>query len=406
MELMPGYKYTDVGRIPESWDVISAGEACVKIQDGTHFSPRPGGNQYLYITSKNIRFGHLDVSSASRIDEAQHRSIFKRCDVRKGDLLLTKDGANTGNAALNSLDEQFSLLSSVAFLRFDEKKHSAAYFLQQILTPDGQRRMQDVMAGNAITRLTLDKIKRLRFPIPPTKAEQVAISKALSDLDDLLESLEQLIAKKRHIKQGAMQELLRPKDEWIRKNLGELASIQRGASPRPIESPIWFDENSSIGWVRISDVTGSGMFLRETTQRLSSLGVKNSRPVNRGSLIMSICATVGRPIITEIESCIHDGFVVFDSLRLNKYFLYYLLKSIESDWARHGQTGSQMNLNTAMINRTEVATPKTERQQEEITEVLFSMDAEIAALKAKLDKARQIKQGMMHNLLTGKIRLV
>jgi type I restriction enzyme, S subunit len=208
MDVMPGYKHTEVGAIPEDWGISTTGDACVKIQDGTHFSPRPGGNEFLYVTSKNIRFGYLDISSASRIDAEQHRSIYRRCDVKKGDLLLTKDGANTGNAALNALDEEFSLLSSVAFLRFDGRRHSSGYFLQQILAPAGQRRMQDAMAGNAITRLTLEKIKKLKFPVPPAKAEQEAIAEVLSDADALIGALDKLIAKKRDLKQAAMQQLL------------------------------------------------------------------------------------------------------------------------------------------------------------------------------------------------------
>lgn len=203
-----GYQKTEVGTIPQDWEVVSAGDACVKIQDGTHFSPNPGGNHYLYITSRNIRPGYLDLSGASRIDAAQHRSIYKRCDVKKGDLLLTKDGANTGNAALNPLDEEFSLLSSVAFLRFDQNRHSAAYFLQQILAPAGQRRLQDAMAGNAITRLTLEKIKKLRFAVPPTKAEQETIAESLSDMDAEIAALESKLAKARLIKQGMMHNLL------------------------------------------------------------------------------------------------------------------------------------------------------------------------------------------------------
>ncbi|MEI2781373.1 MAG: restriction endonuclease subunit S [Candidatus Competibacter sp.] len=407
-----GYKQTEVGVIPEDWGVVSALDACSKIQDGTHFSPQIGGSDYLYITSKNIRFGFLDISTAYRIDKAQHQVIYQRCDVKKGDLLLTKDGANTGNAALNKIDEEFSLLSSVAFLRFHQSKHCATYFLQQILTSQGQHQIQEAMAGNAITRLTLEKIKKLRFPIPPTLTEQQAIAEALSDADAFIESLEQLLAKKRHIKQGAMQELLTGKKrlpgffgEWEVKRLGELAKIQRGASPRPIDSPIWFDENSSVGWVRISDVTSSDMYLHETTQRLSPLGIQNSRLVSRDSLIMSICATVGRPIITEIDTCIHDGFVVFDNLRANKHFLYYILKFIESNWSRHGQTGSQMNLNTGLINRTKVSMPPTTEEKTAIAAILSDMDAEIAAMEAKLAKARQIKQGMMRELLTGRIRL-
>lgn len=121
---------------------------------------------------------------------------------------------------------------------------------------------------------------------------------------------------------------------------------------------------------------------------------------------MSICATVGRPIITMLDTCIHDGFVVFDSLRCDQYFLYYILTSIEGDWSRHGQTGSQMNLNTGLINRTEVSVPAMIEEQTAIAQILSDMDAEITELETKLAKARAVKQGMMQQLLTGKIRLV
>ena len=201
--MKPGYKQTEVGVIPEEWYSIPCADLCVKIQDGTHFSPRVRGHDYLYLTSKNIRFGFLDISIAEKIDAAQHEAIYKRCDVKRGDLLLTKDGANTGNAALNTLNEQFSLLSSVAFLRFDTKKHCPAYFLQQALSTQGQQRMKDAMSGNAITRLTLEKIRKLRFPVAPLP-EQRAIAAALSDVDALLGALDRLIAKKRDLKQAAM----------------------------------------------------------------------------------------------------------------------------------------------------------------------------------------------------------
>lgn len=268
-------------------------------------------------------------------------------------------------------------------------------------------------AKSGVPGVNRNDLHEIVVPFPPTKAEQEAIAGALADADALIESLEQLIAKKRQIKQGVMQELLTGKkrlpgfmDKWVIKSLGALASIQRGASPRPIDSPIWFDENSAVGWVRISDVTGSGMYLRETTQHLSPLGIQHSRPVRQGSLIMSICATVGRPIITEIDTCIHDGFVVFDDLQADKLFFYYTLKSIEDEWSRHGQTGSQMNLNTDLINRTKVSVPPTAEEQIEIALFLSDMDSETAAVEAKLAKVRKIKQGMMQDLLTGRIRLV
>jgi type I restriction enzyme, S subunit len=202
-----GYKATEVGVIPEEWAVMTCGELCAKVQDGTYFSPRLGGNDYLYVTSRNIGYGILDVSDAERIAEAQHRKIYSRCDVRKGDLLLTKDGANTGNAAINHLDEECSLLSSVAFLRFDFKSHDPRFYLQCILSTAGQKRIKELMSGNAITRLTLEKIRRFRLPAP-SLPEQHAIATILSDMDAEITALERRRDKTKAIKQGMMQALL------------------------------------------------------------------------------------------------------------------------------------------------------------------------------------------------------
>ena len=192
--------------------------------------------------------------------------------------------------------------------------------------------------------------------------------------------------------------------DWEVKRLGDIANIQRGASPRPIDSPVWFDHSSTVGWVRIADITNAGRFLNETTQRLSSLGVKESRPVAAGSLIMSICATVGRPIITNIDVCIHDGFVVFGKLETDQMFIYYVLKWIEPDWSKHGQTGSQMNLNTGLINDTKIKLPCLS-EQTVIATVLSDMDALLDSLDRLIAKKRDIKQAAMVELLTGKTRL-
>ena len=201
------FKQTEIGLLPEDWDVQFLRETCIKIQDGTHFSPSLGGNDYMYVTSKNIGRGIFDISNVDKIDCIQHRKIYNRCDVKKGDLLLTKDGVNTGNAALNFLDEEFSLLSSVAFLRFDSSKYEVSYFLQQILSSNGQRQIKELMAGNAITRLTLGKIRSLKFPIPFIE-EQQAIAKVLSDMDTEISALEQRRDKTKALKQAIMQELL------------------------------------------------------------------------------------------------------------------------------------------------------------------------------------------------------
>lgn len=193
-------------------------------------------------------------------------------------------------------------------------------------------------------------------------------------------------------------------EDWTAVRMGQLAHIVRGASPRPIDSPKWFDEQSTTGWLRIADVSATEKYLDTTSQSLSQAGISHSRLVNRGSLVMSICATVGKPIITRKDVCIHDGFVVFSNLTLDKEYLYYVLQDLENDWSRHGQTGSQMNLNTGLINSTPVPLPSP-TEQRAIASVLSDVDKLIGALDALIAKKRAIKQAAMQQLLTGKTRL-
>lgn len=193
-------------------------------------------------------------------------------------------------------------------------------------------------------------------------------------------------------------------EDWDAPFMGDLAQIQRGASPRPISSPIWFDNKSSVGWLRISDVSKSKKHLKETTQHLSEAGIANSRYVAEQNLVMSICATVGRPIITHKNLCIHDGFVVFDQIKADKEYMYYALSNIENDWAKCGQTGSQMNLNTGLINNTRIPLPQPE-EQKQIAAALSDVDGLIESLENLITKKRDMKTAAMQQLLTGKKRL-
>jgi len=196
-------------RFPEHekpWVTYRLGDVCSKIMDGTHFSPKSKDGERKYITSKNIKNEGLDLSDVQHISEEEHRVIFARTPVEVGDILLTKDGASTGNCCLNTLDEEFSLLSSVAALRTIDESFDNVFLLQNLQSAYGSRAIQNAIAGQAITRITLDKINnlRLKFPLLP---EQQKIAEFLSLLDMKIG----LLAKKRKLllkyKSGVMQQL-------------------------------------------------------------------------------------------------------------------------------------------------------------------------------------------------------
>ncbi len=192
---------------------------------------------------------------------------------------------------------------------------------------------------------------------------------------------------------------------WQRVRLGDVAEIKRGASPRPIENPKWFCANSNVGWVRISDISKNSRFLYKTAQKLSKKGIEKSRLVKQNSLIMSMCATIGKPIITKINTCIHDGFVVFENPKIDLNYLYYFLCYIEKEWLESGQQGSQVNLNVDLIKNKEVFYPKDLNEQIAIANILSGLDRYLCALRALILKKEGVKKALSFELLSQRKRL-
>ncbi len=188
--------------------------------------------------------------------------------------------------------------------------------------------------------------------------------------------------------------------EWLETTIGEIARIRRGASPRPIDSPLWFADEGP-GWVRITDVTRSNGRLRSTEQYVSRKGAMRSVAVYPGQVIMSICATIGEPVVLEMEACIHDGFVVFDRYEKNAFsrFLYHFLKFSTEKFRSAGQTGTQANLNTGIVRETKLFLPPL-REQYRIAEILDTIDEAIQKTEALIEKLKGMKQGLLHDLLT------
>lgn len=413
MELKAGYKNTEVGIIPEDWEVKTYDEIFDFLATATYARAELteiDDVRYIHYGDIHTKWNFfLDIEN-SNLPTVSQEQVKNYHLLKDGDVIMadaSEDYSGIGKSIeVKNLGSVKVISGLHTFLFRDKNEVFVNGFRGYIHFNKVVKTQFDRLAtGLKVYGVSKVNLKTVKIPVP-TKIEQIAIAAALSDADALICGLEKLIVKKRNIKQGAMQKLLQPKEGWKVKKLGEIATIVRGASPRPIDDPKWFDETSLIGWVRISDVTKSVKILTETTQKLSELGIQSSRYVEEGNLIMSICATVGRPILTRINVCIHDGFVVFKNPQVHKEYLYYFLSFIEKDWSKNGQTGSQMNLNTTLINTTEIPVPPTKEQQIEIATILSDMDTEITALETKLEKYKNIKLGIMQNLLTGRIRLL
>ena len=427
-----GYKQTEVGVIPDEWkvlplEVITQPDRPISygiVQTGPRVPNGVPCLRVVDIIEGQIKKGSL-ITTSEKIS-----SSYKRTQLRTGDLVMPLRGKIGEVAIVDSELVNANLTRGVALIAL-QSGYVEGYIKQAIRCDSSSNRLENMLNGSALKEISIATLRSFKIAIPPEN-EQQEISDALNGIDTLITSLEKLIAKKRAIKTATMQQLLTGKkrlpeferhpngelkgykqtelgeipEDWNISNLGTLAGITRGASPRPIDSPIWFDGNSDIGWVRISDVTKSSKYLTQTVQKLSQAGVRQSRFVEKHSLIMSICATVGRPILTKVDVCIHDGFVVFSNPTVNKDFLYYFFTFIEQDWSKHGQTGSQMNLNTGLINSTLMRVPSNMDEQASIANCIADIDTELLTIQTRLNKTQQLKQGMMQELLTGRTRLV
>ena len=191
-------EFHGLNRIPLSWRWSTIGLACLKVQDGTHFSPQNqlAHGAYRYITAKNVKPSGLDLSNVSYLAEDEHRTIYKRCDPKKGDVLLVKDGVNTGDAAVNTLDEEVSLLSSVCLLRPNPELLSSPFLRYFLLSPVGYRMLTGQMTGTAIKRIVLRRIKDSPVPIAPL-AEQKSI---VAEIDKQFSRLDEAVANLKRVK--------------------------------------------------------------------------------------------------------------------------------------------------------------------------------------------------------------
>ncbi|MFS1054438.1 restriction endonuclease subunit S [Enterococcus faecium] len=186
-------------------------------------------------------------------------------------------------------------------------------------------------------------------------------------------------------------------DEWEQRKLGELATIVRGASPRPIQDPKWFDTESDVGWLRIADVTEQDGRIYYLEQHISKLGQEKTRVLVEPHLLLSIAATVGKPVVNYVKTGVHDGFLIFLNAIFDREFMFQWLEMFRPKWQKYGQPGSQVNLNSELVRNQEILIPNNEEQQK-IGSFFKQLDDTIALHQRKLDLLKETKKGFLQKM--------
>lgn len=362
-QIPPGYKMTEVGVIPEEWEYQIVDRITTVVASGH--------------SHVNSEFGDYPVYGSTGIIG---RSTFS--DYSGKAVLIARVGANAGKIAV--VDGHYCVTDNTIIVK-SANSICMDFFWRQLEA----KRLNSLVFGSGQPLITGTQVKKLYIPIPPTLAEQEAIAAALSDADGLIEALEALIAKKRAIKQGAMQELLTGKrrlpgfeGKWEEKRLGEALTIMHGKSQHDVE-----DENG------IYPILASG----------GQIGTSNQFLFNKPSVLIGRKGTIDQPQYMDAPFWSVDTlFYSIINEPNNPKFIFYRFFLI--NWRLLNEGSGVPSLNARTIENIEISLPES-LEQAAIAAVLSDMDAEIEALEDKLAKARRVKVGMMQELLTGRIRL-
>ena len=267
--------------------------------------------------------------------------------------------------------------------------------------------LNKLIAGSTIVHLYQKDFKSFNFPLPPTKEEQTAIATALNDTDKLISQLEKLIAKKQLIKQGAADSLLSAKDGWFNKTLGEVAKFRRGSFPQPYGLDKWYDEINGLPFVQVYDVDDNKRLKPETKSHISKEAEPWSVFVEKGTIVLTIQGSIGRIAITQYDAYVDRTLLIFERFLepFNKYFFMMIVHRLFEKEKQKAPGGTIKTITKEALSSFEISYPKID-EQNQIAILLSDMDNELEMLETKLNKYKMLKQGMMQNLLTGKIRLV
>jgi type I restriction enzyme S subunit len=390
---LEGYKMTEAGVIPEDWEEVKLGEVSSYITKGS--TPTTYGFNWedsgvLFFKSDCVNNGRFNYGDYKFISIDAH-DLMARSKIYKKDLLITITGNLGKVCVVPDYIEEANINQHIAIIRVVNIQMDYRFIYHWL----NQQKIRDyynqIKTGLAYPQISLVQVRNTIIPKPPI-SEQKAIAEALSDTDNLILSLEKLIDKKKKIKQGAMQQLLTGKKqlpgfsgEWEVKKLGEIADVYQ---PKTISESDFTEDGYLV--YGANGIVGRYSFYNHEKWQVTI--------TCRGST----CGTVNK---TREKSWITGNAMVVNldnNNKVSKMFIYYFLRSY--DFKNYITGSGQPQIVRGPLLTLEIKLPTVE-EQKAIAQVLSDMDAEIEALEEKLEKVKTIKQGMMQELLTGRIRL-
>lgn len=425
--MVNGYKKTAIGAVPSEWDVLPFGKVFRTLSNNTL-----SRDQLNYDSGsiKDIHYGDIlilfpEVLDCSRDDipYVNNNASISGQPLQDGDIIIsdTAEDETVGKAVEVSNRANTNIVAGLHTIPCRVKNGKFAsgwlgYFINSHYYHD---QLIPYIHGTKVSSIARESLADTYIVVPPYD-EQKKVVAALADISRLISESEKLIAKYQAMKLGCLQHMFPRKGQtepdirlpgftgaWEQRKLGELVTIERGGSPRPIDAYIT-EAPDGLNWVKIGDAPEQGRYIMHTEEKIKPSGLSKTRQVFPGDLILSNSMSFGKPYIMGISGCIHDGWLLIRNNQ-NVFDLKFLCQMLGTEQmiAQYRQlaAGSTVNnLNKELVSNAIVKVPK-KTEQAQIGAFLEKLDQAITLHQRKCEKYKMIKQGMMEDLLTGKIRL-
>lgn len=410
MVIKEGYKQTEIGVIPKDWEVKNLlDNLTIKARigwQGLTTAEYLKTGDYGLVTGTDFKNGYIDWDNCVYVERERFVQD-KNIQLKIYDVLVTKDGTIGKVAFVDKLPNPTTLNSGVFVLRPKNESINKRFFYCLLMSFYFDNFIAKITAGSTITHLYQKDFVNFNF-ILPSLTEQTAIATALSDADGLITGLEKLIAKKRNIKQGAMQQLLQPKEGWEVKKLGDICEIRKGKGIS--KSQIYVDGKYKC--ILYGELFTTYSDVIEIV--ISKTNFEGSIPSIEGDILFPGSTTTTGIDLAKASTVLENGVLLGGDIIIlrkqnyiyNSVFLTYFLNVIKRyEIAQRTKGITIHHLYGSDLASIKVDFPLIE-EQNRISTILSDMDAELSVLEQKLEKFKKIKLGMMQELLTGKTRLV
>ena len=330
--------------------------------------------------------------------------------VYPGDIVYNPMNMTIGAVGFNNTDIKVTVSGYYVTMNmksnFDNK-----YFKTWLPSPPALNIYKNYATGSLIEkqRIQFPTLSSIRIALPKSK-EQAKIGAYFHQLDNTIALHQRKLDFLKDLKKAYLQQLFPQNNnskpslrfdsfdgDWEQRKLGELSEIVRGASPRPIQDPKWFDDESNIGWLRIADVTEQNGRIYHLQQKISIVAQEKTRVLLEPHLLLSIAATVGKPVVNYVKTGVHDGFLIFLNPQFEQEYMFQWLEMFRPLWSKYGQPGSQVNLNSELVKNHELVIPEND-EQVKIGNFFKNLDDNISLHQKKLDELKEIKSAFLQKM--------